>query len=794
MSRLKAKLGEKNGPTSPSQLKVLVIEDSIDDYELIVDKIKREGFIITPSRVETTEELSHTLVSKHWDLVISDNGLPGFNARIALSITRESHPNVPFIIVSGSLGEEDAIEALLAGANDYILKDNLTRLIPSIHRELREYKQRMDRISMEHKLRKSQRNYQLLAENVQDLVCVHDTDGDYLWVSPSASKILGFSAEELIELGSLTNIHPDDLNEVTNVFESLKKNDGLHSMQRFHYRRKRKDGIYIYLETLAEPVYENDWLTRIVTTTRDITEQMLATQLLEENQARYEGVLESLSEGVILLNADGNIVTHNKSARKILRIPGKDCVKLVDFLQENFQLLKKNGKTLAPREFPSNVTLRTGNSKYNMLVGLEKHGEVLWLSVNSVSYNLSTSKGVVLSFTDVTEQNNSQEKIQRMAKELVNLIENANAPIFGIDWNGNITEWNNYTRKITGFTKEEVLGKSLLDTFILKSHRDHIRTLFKEILRGVNTTNYEVPIITKSGRIVTILLNGTPRRDYEGNIVGMVAVGQDITELIEYRDTLEMKVEERTLELKKALAKEKELVSLKSKFVSMASHEFRTPLSTIKFASDFIKKYHDQADWEKLRIKLFKIDEQVKHMTHLLDDVLVIGKSQAGMIKVNTTVIDLPEFFQKIIEEVTYNSGFTHKVLDTITLEVEQVIADEKLLRNILINLLSNAIKFSPGQDKVRLDVLCRRNILSISVQDWGLGIEKTEHDKVFEAFHRSDNVRDIQGTGLGLSIVKKAVEIQNGNIAFESEPGKGTTFNVSLPTVYHNEKENISS
>ena len=788
---VKVKPGKEKEAAKPTPLQILVIEDSIDDYDLIVEKIKREGFKVESQRVETTGELSQTLVTKHWDLVISDNGLPGFNARKALSITRDVYPHVPFIIVSGSLGEEDAIKALLAGANDYILKDNLTRLIPSVHRELREYRHRMDRISMERKLRKSQRNYQLLAENVQDLVCVHDTDGDYLWVSPSASKILGHTADELMTLGSLANIHPDDLDTVVSVFESLKK--GWRSpMQRFHYRRKRKDGIYIYLETLAEPVYESDRLTRIVTTTRDITEQMLATQLLEENQARYEGVLESLSEGVILLNANGHIVTHNNSARKILRIPDKDCITLVDFLQENFQLLKKDGKKLDPGEFPSNITLHTGASKYNTLVGLQKHGEILWLSVNSVSFNLSTTKGVVLSFTDVTEQNNSQEKVKRMAKELMNLIENANAPIFGINWNGKITEWNKYTHKVTGYGKKEVIGKNLLDTFILKSHRSSISTLFKKILRGTNTTNYEVPMITKGGRIVTILLNGTPRRDYEGKIVGMVAVGQDITELIEYRETLEMKVEERTIELKKALAKEKELVSLKSKFVSMASHEFRTPLSTIKFASDFIKKYHNRAEWEQLEGKLAKIDEQVKHMTHLLDDVLVIGKSQAGAIKVNTTVIDLSEFVQKIIEEVLYSSGFTHRVLQDITLEADEIVADEKLLRNVLINLLNNAIKFSPSQDQVRLEVSCKRNLLEINVQDWGLGIEKKEHQKVFEAFHRSDNVKDIPGTGLGLSIVKKAVEMQNGTISLESEPGKGTTFKVSLPTVYYNEKENI--
>ena len=400
-------------------------------------------------------------------------------------------------------------------------------------------------------------------------------------------------------------------------------------------------------------------------------------------------------------------------------------------------------------------------------------------------------KGVILSFIDVTGQNNSQEKIKRVTQELMTLIEKANAPIFGIDWDGNITEWNSYTSKITGYTKKEVVGKNLIRTFILKSHRDVVHQLFKMVLRGKNTTHYELPIVTKSGRIITILFNGTPRRDYTNKITGLVAVGQDITELTEYREKLELKVEERTRELKKALKKEKELVSLKSKFVSMASHEFRTPLATIKFASDFIKMYHNRAEWQSMEAKLDKIDEQVRHMTYLLDDVLVMGKSQAGMIKIHAGPLNLPEFCLKVTEEVRHSTGYTHRIVDNVAAETEHIVTDEKLLRNILVNLLSNAIKFSPASDKVRLEVICQKNMLRVVVQDWGLGIEKKERNKVFEAFHRSDNVRGIQGTGLGLSIVKKAVEVLNGRIDLKSETGSGTTFIVSIPVGYHNEKEN---
>ena len=352
-------------------IQVLFIEDSVDDYEVITEKIKRAGFEINSRRVETPEDLKQVLVTSDWDLVISDSSLPRFDGHQALSMTRKTHPHIPFIIISGSIGEEAAGRALLAGANDYMIKDDLTRLIPSIYRELREYENRIERLEMEQKLQQSQRNYQLLAQNVQDLVCVHDTDCNYLWVSPSCSRILGYSPEELISQGVMTTIHPEDLEKVAGVMESLKKGD-IRTMQRFKYRRRRKDGIYIYLETLAEPVYENEWLSRIVSTSRDITEQALASQLLEENQARYEGVLQSLAEGVVLLNNEGHVITYNKSAQQILKIPNKDYVELVEMLRHNFQLLRKDEKPMAPEDFPSNATLQTGISQKNTLVGLRK--------------------------------------------------------------------------------------------------------------------------------------------------------------------------------------------------------------------------------------------------------------------------------------------------------------------------------------------------------------------------------------------------------------------------------------
>ncbi len=766
--------------TEKKKLRVLFAEDSIEDYELIVDKLTRAGLKIISKRVETASEFENILKSEDWDVILSDNSLPSFNAREALMITRAYDVHIPFIIVSRTIGEESAVKAMKSGASDYIIKDNLTRLVPAIHRELIDYEHQQ---KTKAKLKKSQEYYQLLAQNVQDLVCVYNNKGMYSWVSPSSKKILGYIPDEMLSSEPFSRTHPNDLDRIQNrIFQSI-LDGNLKEVQRYKYRSKRKDGVYIHLETLAEPIYENGQLYKIVSTSRDITEQVLATDLLEENQAKYESVLECLSEGIILLDGNGRVLASNKSAQEQLSLPHSENKTLIEIIFERFKIVNNDRKEEKAKDFFLRDTVKTGQPQFNKTYLLKRGYKEKWLSFNCVPYIINDeSQGVVLSFMDITEVYKNEEKLNRLAKELVILIETANAPIFGIDQKGNITEWNTFASNITGYSKQEATTKNLFEDLILMEDRDKVYDIVLGIVEDNVSESYELPIITKSGKLVTILFSGSTRRDYDNKIVGIVCVGQDVTELIEYRHQLEYKVEERTAELKKALDKEKELVQLKSKFVSMASHEFRTPLSTIKFAADFVKKYHEKTDWSKLEVKLDKINEQIKHMTYLLDDVLMMGKSEAGKIKIEKNPLQLSEFCDNIIEEVKNLTNNSHEIDFSLSSNIKYVSTDEKLLRNIFINLLNNAIKFSPEKNEVKFDVTYLNGLMTVIVQDWGIGISDEDSEKVYEAFHRSDSVAGIHGTGLGLSIVKKAVELQNGIIKHESKLNQGTIFTVKIP------------
>jgi PAS domain S-box-containing protein len=378
-------------------------------------------------------------------------------------------------------------------------------------------------------------------------------------------------------------------------------------------------------------------------------------------------------------------------------------------------------------------------------------------------------------------------KMESVAFELTLLIDTANAPIFGIDSKGLVNEWNQTSQKITGFTKDEVLGNDLVQTYITEDYRKSVKQVLDDALKGKETANYEFPLFAKDGKRVMVLLNSSTRRNAAGEITGVLGVGQDITELLGCRNDLELKVDQRTLKLNAALKKEKELNELKSRFVSTASHEFRTPLSAINFAAGSMKKYWARMEPIIIAKKLEKIENQVLHMTKLLDDVLIVGQAEAGEMRNQPLTLNLGNFIGKIIEEVYHSSKKAQKIVlvDTESLKSTDIFIDEKLGRNIFINLISNAVKFSPDADKVIVELSSEKDYTIISVTDFGLGIPESEIEKIFMPFMRGKNVDLIQGTGLGLSIVKEAVNVMGAIIIFNSTLGSGTTFIVKIPKTY---------
>lgn len=291
-------------------------------------------------------------------------------------------------------------------------------------------------------------------------------------------------------------------------------------------------------------------------------------------------------------------------------------------------------------------------------------------------------------------------------------------------------------------------------------------------------------------------------KDNETMVIAFII---DITERKKYHDSiinfthsLEQKVEERTKNLQNALKnlesskeqlseslkKEKELNEMKSRFVTMASHEFRTPLSTILSSTSLIGKYTNSEDDDKRQKHVSRIKSAVANMNLILNDFLSAERLEEGKALVNLSAFSYPELVHEVINEI--NSIL--KENQTINYEhtgTEDIYSDKHKIRNILINLISNAIKFTADGKEITIKTGVENKNIYLLVRDQGMGIPEDEKKYLFDRFFRAKNATNIQGTGLGLNIVKKYVEALNGDITYKSELNIGTEFEINIPNTH---------
>lgn len=396
------------------------------------------------------------------------------------------------------------------------------------------------------------------------------------------------------------------------------------------------------------------------------------------------------------------------------------------------------------------------------------------------------------------------------AQRLEAVINTAIDGIITINKAGKIESANPAAQKLFGYSSSEMIGQniSLLMPEPHRSQHDEYINHYEETgEKKIIGIGREVKGKRKDGtlfpfRLAVSEVNLGPRKIFTGIIHDLTDINAARQEIISMNLQLEQKVEERTNELesvvnqllkvnrqleekeqklKQALEVEKELNDLKSRFLSTASHEFRTPLSTILSSASIIEKYEAEAQQDRRLRHTQRIRDSVNHLNAILNDFLSISKLEEGDYQPQWQAVDLFSFLEQLKEQVSEIYSSENGGLILMEAEVDQIITDPHILKNILINLLSNAIKYSDST-QVRCSVREEDNHWIIAVADQGMGIPPSEQKHLFERFFRASNAENIQGTGLGLSIVFEYVKQLGGEIYFESEENVGSTFFVELP------------
>lgn len=325
-----------------------------------------------------------------------------------------------------------------------------------------------------------------------------------------------------------------------------------------------------------------------------------------------------------------------------------------------------------------------------------------------------------------------------------------------------------------GYRPEDLIDQPMHQLFPENIHP--ILEYYLERVREGERLNFEINF-----REFIYSMRGVPLEGPEGRIDQILLVSNNITR--------EKKAEE---EVRNALKKERQLNELKSRFVSMASHEFRTPLSTILSSVSLIGRYETTEDHHKREKHIDRIKSSVRNLTGILEEFLSLTRLEEGKIEARADYFDAVTFFHEVIDEMRglLKPGQT---IDLCHTGLSEVYLDKHLVRNILNNLLSNAIKYSEEDKPIRVDLDITERAVTFSIIDEGIGIPDEEQVHLFERFYRAHNATNIQGTGLGLNIVKKYVSILNGQVTFESIVGEGTTFTIQCPRVHREDRRETS-
>lgn len=497
--------------------------------------------------------------------------------------------------------------------------------------------------------------------------------------------------------------------------------------------------------------------------------------------SNYKKIVDNSKEGLLVANSEGIIEIVNPRMIALFGYDHEDELlgKAVEILiPSHLGAVHKNHRKKFNAQ-PASRTMGTGNN----LSAVRKDGTEFLVEVSLSHYEDNGELKIIAFVVDITKRAAIEAELLKLNTQLENEVQSRikevnaqNKLLRSIAQNfpsGNIyvindnyvIEWaDGKMIREMGLNDSSLVGLSfknrLPDTF-KKSISNELEHLF-----AGKSIHYE---ITDNGHHFSIY--GVPLADENKEINSAL--------LVELDTTVEKKIK---LEMEQNLEQERKLNEMKSRFVSMASHEFRTPLSTIVSSATLIGKYNQTEQQEKREKHIDRIKRSVSNLTAILNDFLSLEKLESGGTDVHKATLHIPTFIEELVEEFSVIIKDGQQLIQELKINQEWVEIDSLILKNCLLNLLSNASKYSAADGRIWLYISTTSNQLKLTVKDEGIGIPKEEQKYLFSRFFRAKNATNIQGTGLGLNIVKRYVELIKGTISFNSLPNQGTSFTILIP------------
>jgi len=490
---------------------------------------------------------------------------------------------------------------------------------------------------------------------------------------------------------------------------------------------------------------------------------MNGTKTVEWNTQQVAAILNNSPDAILLVTPELYICQANTAFYRLFACTQHDCLNrsLLDFIhREDAALVRLTAQVVLNRKAAHE------NIQETELRACRKDGSSIDIKL-SIGYLQADQ--LMLTLHDITERKQA-EKILREQRDFLQLVIDSVPDLITVnDRAGYFHMVNKPAAQIYGLTPAEMVGKTDAEVNPNPSEVDYFVQTDQAALDSGQVVF--IPQQTILGRYYQT--SKIPLKNPEGRPNRLLVVSFDITVHKQAEAALHQ-----------ALQKEKELNELKSRFVSIASHEFRTPLTGIMMVTETLLAYRQRLSPEQIDQRLRKIRERVEYLTSIMEDVLQLARLEARRAEFNPVPLDLDELVRSILDEFQHHPEMKHQILyqhDSLPVVVE---LDKKLMRQIISNLVSNAIKYSGAQKPILFSLQQVGANILLQIQDQGIGIPPADLQRLFEPFHRGTNVGTVAGTGLGLTIIREAVELHGGTIAVESEVGVGTTVRVQLPIV----------
>lgn len=601
--------------------------------------------------------------------------------------------------------------------------------------------------------------YNYILDRLPTELVVLNKEGRYIYANHAAIKskecrgiVTRINHSEYSDLGNWIPAAGSRRNEVMSECMVHKK------LVTFEEKFTGSDGVErTYIRNMYPLLDENGDAEFLIGYGMDITELKKA----KETSFKHQQAIEIAMDGVALLDNTGCYHYMNASHATIFGYEKPELIGKAWHVTYPDHEIERINKHIFP------LLMQKGSWSGETL-GKKKDGSPVF---QEITLTRLTDGGIISICRDITARKKNELELQRMAI----VAEKTNGIVMITDHEEKIIWVNNSFERILGYKSEEVIG---FDPATFLQGPETSSETIEEIACSLQTTgNFSGEILnyTKSGAKIWLYLDIAAVYDDEGNLINYVAVENDIT--------LIKMAEQR---LQKAMEKERELNRFKTQFVSLASHQFRTPLATIRSSIDLLDLKMESTDLSSF-IRLFQrhkaiMAEETTRMTELMENILDIGRIDEGRIELFKKDLSFKRFMDKFVKSNAEPNGQQRKLKYHFGAPDRIIGIDEILLRNVLRNIVSNAFKYSEGRSAPELTVIHQDDRYLITIKDYGIGIPEKDQPFLFQSFFRASNAKIFPGSGLGLMIARKLIMIHGGDIALESKAGNGCTITIQLP------------